>query len=146
MYHSIYFIDGNVTKNTWTDWHLIPTARPVLPQPSPAYNFVDIPGKDGSLDLSDYLIGRPTYSDRSGAFEFFVDNDHEDWTAIRAALAAFFNGKRMKMWLEDDPLYYYEGRFFFRGWTPDASYSKVTIEYRVSPYRYLVGSDEEAGL
>lgn len=150
MYHSINFIDENdVAKNTWEDWHLIPVARPVVPQPNPTYTYVEIPGMDGSLDFTDYLIGRPTYSDRSGSFEFYVDHrapGYQDWTVTRAALAAFLNGRVMKMQLEDDPDYYYLGRFLFRAWTPDASYSKVTIEYRVNPYRYLVSTDEEAGL
>ena len=147
MYHSLYFIDDNVIKNTWADWHLIPTTRPVLPQPSPTFTYVDIPGADGSMDLTDYLIGRPTFSDRSGSFEFYVDHRVSlDWATVRASLAEFFNGKVMKMYLEDDPNYYYIGRFFFRGWTPDQSYSRVTIEYRVKPYRYLRSNDQEAGL
>lgn len=145
MYHSLIFQAGNTTINTWDNWHLIPATRPVLTQPNPAYNFVEIPGSDGSMDLTDYLIGRPTYSDRQGSFEFYVENGYGDWTSRRAEIAAFLNGRNMRLYLEDDPNYYYEGRFFFRGWTPDASHSKVTIEYRVKPYRYTANG-EEAGL
>lgn len=145
MYHSLIFQDGNTRINTWDNWHLIPAARPVVVQPTPAYTYVDIPGADGSMDLSDYLIGRPTYSDRQGTFEFYVANDYGNWAARRAEIASFLNGKKMKVYLEDEPQYYYEGRFFFKSWTPDASHSKVTIEYRVKPYRYLVNG-EEAGL
>lgn len=145
MYHSLIFQAGNTTINTWDNWHLIPATRPVLTQPTPVYNYVDIPGSDGSMDLTDYLIGRPTYSDRQGSFEFYVANDYGNWANRRAEIAAFLNGRNMKLFLEDDPDYYYEGRFFFKGWTPDASHSKVNIEYRVKPYRYTVNG-EEAGL
>lgn len=151
MYHSLIFKSGNTTINTWDNWHLIPVTRPVLAQPNPVYNFVDIPGSDGSMDLTDYLIGRPTYSDRQGSFEFYVANESSNgesfgnWANRRAQIAAFLNGRKMKMYLEDDPNYYYEGRFFLKAWTPDASHSKVTIEYRVKPYRYL-SNGQEAGL
>ena len=145
MYHSLIFQLGNTKVNTWDNWHLIPTTRPVLAQPTPVYNYVEIPGADGSLDLTDYLIGRPTYSDRIGTFEFYVANDYGNWASRRAEIAAFLNGRKMKLYLEDEPQYYYEGRFFFKAWTPDASHSKVSIDYRVSPYRHLVNGGE-AGL
>lgn len=145
MYHSLIFQYGNIKRNTWDNWHLIPVTRPVMAQPTPAYNYVEIPGADGSMDLTDYLIGRPTYSDRQGTFEFYVANDYGNWESRRAEIASFLNGSKMKVYLEDDPQHYYEGRFFFKSWTPDASHSKVTIEYRVKPYRYLVNGGE-AGL
>jgi phage-related protein len=91
------------------------------------------------------LVGRPTYSDRQGSFEFYVDNDYGDWASRRKEIAAFLDGRKLKMHLEDDPNYYYEGRFYFKQWTPDASHSRVTIEYRLKPYRYL-SNGKEAGL
>ena len=145
MYHSLIFQYGNTKINTWDNWHLIPDGRPVVAQPNPVYTYVDIPGADGSMDLTDYLVGRPTYSDRTGTFEFYVANDYGNWASRRAEIAAFLNGKKMKVYLEDEPQYYYEGRFFFKGWSPGASHSKVTIEYRLKPYRYLVNGGE-AGL
>lgn len=145
MYHSLNFRLGNTQVNTWDNWHLIPAVRPVVAQPTPVYTFVDIPGADGSLDLSDYLVGRPTYSDRQGSWEFYVENDYGDWAFRRAEIAAFLNGRVMQVYLEDEPNYYYEGRFWFKQWTPDASHSRVTIEYRLKPYRYQANG-KEAGL
>ena len=43
MYHSITF--GN--KNTWNDWHLIPTSRPVFGLPSLKKKTLDIQGGAG---------------------------------------------------------------------------------------------------
>ena len=145
MYHSLIFQSGNIKINTWDNWHLIPTQRPVLPMPTPQYNFVDIPGSDGSMDLTDYLVGRPTYSDRQGTFDFYVVNDYGDWASRRDEIAAFLNGSKMKLYLEDDPKYYYEGRFMLKEWRADPNYSHVVIEYRVKPYKYL-SNGREAGL
>ena len=153
MYHSITFTAGSLRKNTWSDWHLIPVTRPVFAQPNPVYNYVEVPGADGSLDLTDYLVGRPTYSDRQGTFEFYVVNEsssgqsYGNYADRKAEIAAFFDGRKMNAYPEDEGGRYYEGRFFFKGWTPDASHSKVTIEYRVKPYwhKNLPGG-QEAGL
>ena len=147
MYHSLIFqADGETKKyNTWDNWHLIPSSRPTFVQPSPVYKFVDIPGADGQKDLTDYLIGRPTYSNRQGSFEFIVANGWGEWFMRRTELAKYFNGRYLKCYFEDEPKYYYYGRFFFKDWKSDANFSKVTIEYQVKPYRYNKNG-EEAGL
>ena len=63
MYHSITL----GTKNTWDDWHLIPTSRPVVNPPSVKTNMIEIPGGDGVLDLTTALAGRVLYKNRTGA-------------------------------------------------------------------------------
>lgn len=142
-YHSVTFkyTDANKierTFNTWTNWNLIPVSRPMIAQPNPIYTYVDIPGADGSLDLTDYLVGRPTYSDRSGSFQFYVINNDggKNWPKRKAELASVLDGKIMKISLDDDRDHYYKGRCYFRQWSPGADFSQVTIEYRVGPYRY----------
>lgn len=143
-YHSLIFKDGSITRNTWNHWHLIPSAQPVVAQPTVNYKYVDIPGRDGSLDFSDYLIGRPTYGDRSGSFSFYVANEdpqtgksYGTWANRKQEIAQFLDGRKLlKMVLEDDMNYYYVGRFFLKDWSPGANFSQVTIEYRVKPYKY----------
>ena len=63
-----------VIANTWTDWHLIPSSRPSVVPPTIVTKYVEIPGADGVLDLSNFLTGRPTYGQRQGSFSFVVDN------------------------------------------------------------------------
>ena len=153
MYHSIYFgeltLDENTgkfltttTKNTWNDWYLIPSSKPIVAQAGVSTNFVDIPGRrDGPIDMSEYLTGSPIYGQRSGSFEFYIDPDHEYWETIRMKIASYLHGKRMKMCLEDDPMYYYEGRFSLSGMTSEAITDKITITYAVGPYKYRIKDD-----
>ncbi|MBE6724980.1 MAG: hypothetical protein E7576_07270 [Ruminococcaceae bacterium] len=142
MYHSITF--GN--KNTYSDWHLVPSSRPVVDPPKPKTQYVDIPGADGSIDLTESLAGRPVFSDRQGSFEFIVLNDFNldnysyDWNSVYTAVLSYLHGKRMRMVLEDDPTYFYEGRFSVNGWKSDANNSKITIDYVVGPYKYPVSN------
>lgn len=158
-YHSINFAkrvgSDTLYRNTWDSWHLIPSSSPRFVQPSPIYKFIDIPGSDGQMDLTDYLSGRPTYSMRQGSFEFLIQNGYENYETVRTALADFFDGSQFTAFLDDDYdteseeyKYYYGGRFFFRAWNPSVTASSVIIEYQVRPFRYIETQEgmKEAGL
>lgn len=132
MYHSVVFGD----KNTWDDWHIVPSSRPTFSMPEVKENFVDIPGADGIIDLTDSLIKRPTYKNREGDFEFIVVNDYGEWSERYSEIANFLHGRAMKCYLEDDPGYYYQGRFSVDNWKSDKNWSLITIKYNVEPYKY----------
>ena len=138
--HSITFrtINGQSQVNTWTDWFLIPTSRPSISIPTYSNKYVEIPGMNGSYDLTNYLVSSNVYSDRSGNFEFVVDNDHISWIDVARRITLFINGQKLRMIFSDDPNYYYEGRFTFDSFQSDQANSKVVINYRVSPIRHSV--------
>lgn len=150
MYHSIIFgadkdnitSDGKlVGMNTWDNWHLIPSSRPSVVQAQPVLSMVEIPGREeGSIDLSEYLTGSIQYSQRNGNFEFIVDNDHENWITLLDRITTYLHGKKMYMVLEDDPNYYYEGRFTLDQWASESWNSKVVINYVVGPYKYRLNA------
>ena len=139
MYHSITFGD----KNTWTDWHLIPQSRPVFLPPDMKTNYVDIPGADGHLDLSEALTGSVLYKTRTGSISFYVDNGHEEWYHIYAEIMNYLHGQKMYAILEDDPSFYYEGRFTVNSWKSEPHNSEIVIEYDVSPYKIDIQSSKE---
>lgn len=131
MYHSVTF--GN--KNTWDDWFLIPSSRPVFNPPEVKTNYLEIPGSDGVLDLTAALTGSPNYSNRIGSFEFIVDNGHKEWFEIYSEISNYLHGQVMKAILEDSPDYYYEGRFSVKEWKSDPTHSLITIDYNVDTYK-----------
>lgn len=134
MYHSITFGD----KNTWKDWHLIPSSRPVVNPPNKKKKIVDIPGADGSLDLSDVVSGGPVYENRNGQIEFIVENNFRKWNELYSEIMNYLHGKKMNMILEDDPDYYYQGVFYVINWDSGSNFSTITIEYDVKPYKYKI--------
>lgn len=140
MYHSITFGE----KNTWDDWHLIPSSRPLFNPPGVKTNYVDIPGGDGVLDLTTALAGRALYNNRTGSIEFYVENGFKDWTALYSEIMIYLHGQKMRAILEDDPAYYYEGRFNVNAWKSDKDRSVITIDYDVGPYKKdIYGSTDE---
>lgn len=140
MYHSITIGD----KNTWDDWHLIPATRPLFNPPTVKENMVNIPGGDGVLDLTASLAGRPTYNNRTGSWTFYVQNGFQDWSVLYSEIMVYLHGQTFKAILEDDPAYFYEGRFSVNQWKSNKDYSQIVINYNVGPYKKEInntGSD-----
>lgn len=131
MYHSITFGD----KNTWDDWHLVPSTRPVFNPPTLKKKTLEISGGNGLIDVSESLTGYPLYNNREGSIEFIVMNDYKRWEEAYSDVMNYLHGQFMKAFLEDDPEYYYEGRFTVNNWKSDSKWSLITIDYSLSPYK-----------
>lgn len=131
MYHSITYGE----KNTWDDWHLIPSSRPVFNPPSTKTQYVDLPGGNGQIDLTEALTGYPVYENRTGSHEFYVENGYKEWSDLYSEIMNYLHGKSMEAFLEDDPYYVYVGRFEVNGWKSDKWNSVITIDYNVYPYK-----------
>jgi hypothetical protein len=132
VYHSITFGD----KNTWDDWRLIPTSRPVLSPPAVREKLIDIPGRNGLFDLSTLFTNEPTYTNRVGSFEFIIHPDYfRNIDTVYSNVRNYLHGQRMQMLLEDDPDHYYEGLFFISNVGAGSSFNVITIDYNVSPYK-----------
>ena len=146
--HSIIFdYDKPYTKHTYKSFYLIPTSRPCFAPPQIKTVFAEVPGRDGHVDLTDAFLGRPAYGPRSGSFEFAVNHSEYglnkeslNWFHERNRLKAFFKGDVHTAVLEDDPGYYYVGRFSISEWNSqaDGTWSKVNIDYNVEPYKYSI--------
>lgn len=131
MYHSITFGD----KNTWDDWRLVPASRPLFNPPPQKTKVIDIPGMDSVIDLSQALTGYPIFGNRTGSLEFIVMNDFKAWQVAYSDIMGYLHGQNMHAVLEDDPEYYYEGRFTVNSWKSEKDRSRITIDYDVSPYK-----------
>lgn len=96
-------------------------------------NFVDIPGGDGSVDLTEAL-GEVKYKDRECTFTFtaFPDDDFEE---KKREVSNILNGKRCKIVVDKDPDYYWQGRCFVNKYKSDRLAHTIVIQATVSPYK-----------
>ena len=135
MYHSITIGD----RNTWGHWHLYPESRPLVVPPKRKTNYVNVPGMNGTLDFSEVLTGYPTYEMREGSWTFYVENGYGDWATRYTQIMNYLQqGKKYRVVFEDDPDYYYEGYLSVNQWQSVKDYSKITIDYKLFPYKYWV--------
>ena len=132
MYHSVTIGD----KNTYDDWFIVPSSRPLFEAPKPKTKLVDVPGANGQWDLSTALTGYPVFEPREGNWEFYVLNDHGEWSDRYSEIMTYLHGKKLDAILEDDPDWHYTGRFAVDQWKSEKDYSKIVISYIVDPYKY----------
>lgn len=133
-YHSINI--GDI--NTWDDWHIVPSSRPLIAAPQVKTSFISLPGGDGALDLTDVLAGRPTYERRTGSWEFIVMNDYGNWYERYSEIMAYLQGMQYRIIFDDDPEYYYIGRLAVNEWRSEPNWSRIVINYNVDPYKRSV--------
>jgi len=136
MYHSVTF--GN--KNTWDDWRLVPSSRPLFNPPAQKTKILEIPGGDGVIDLSQALTGYPVYQNRTGSMEFIVMNGFKAWYMAYSDIMDYLHGQTMRAILEDDPEHFYEGRFAINSWKSEKDWSRIVIDYDVGPYKWSTES------
>lgn len=135
--HSVNFVIDSTTRNTYDNWHFVPSERPVIAPPEVKENYVDLPGANGFLDLTEVLTGAVTYGPRTGTLEFMVESfkTFGSWAEAYSTVLDFLHGKAGRMILDDDPDYYYEGRFTVDPWKSEESWSTISINYRLKPYK-----------
>lgn len=135
MYHSLIINVGEDYINTWDDWFLIPSSRPVISPPIERTKFVTVPGRDGNLDYSQSVSGKPTFDNRTGKIEFYLENDIPgwDWETAYTTICETLKGQRVRMALEDNPAHYYEGLIWVNQYKSAKGHSTITLEYNLHP-------------
>ena len=93
------------TKWAHADYGLI-VAPYAIPMPEPQTSFVEIPGRDGALDLSE-AFGTVRYTDRVIPLTLYARAPFD--TAV-STFAADVHGRRMNVIFDRDPTFYYDGR------------------------------------
>lgn len=140
MYHSLIINVDDHYINTWDDWFLIPSSRPVISPPIERTNFVTVPGRDGKLDYSQSVSGRAVFDNRTGKIEFYLENDVQgwDWETAYTTICETLKGKRVRFALEDNPAHYYEGLLWVNAFKSQKGNSIITLEYNVHPTMYIL--------
>lgn len=138
MYHSL-IISG---KNTFSEWGMVPTSRPVVNPPEVKTTYVDLPASHGVLDYTTVLLGEPPLGQRRGSWEFAL-RPGSSWIYVYESVMNYLHGRRHTVILEDDPLYQYVGRLSVNKWRSDPSYSLITINYDLDPFKYNVTDSTE---
>ena len=118
------------TKWAHADYGLI-VAPYAIPMPEPQTNFVEIPGRDGALDLSE-AFGTVRYADRVIPLTLYA---RAPFDVLISSLAADVHGRRMNVIFDRDPTYYYDARMTIEDVERHWGYCELSLECRVKPYK-----------
>jgi len=122
-------------KHTLTDFGMYPKSKIIFNPPEVKRTIVDVPEADGILDYTGLLTGKIAYGDRVGTLEFLALTS-TDYAAIYSQVLAHFHGKEMRVVLDDDPQFFYKGRFSVSKWKSVEGASSIAIDYDLEPYKY----------
>jgi phage-related protein len=108
-----------------------------IPAAVPKTNYIDIPGGDGSLDLSE-VHGDIKYNDRECAFTFTVAQSirESEWEERKTLVCNALNGRTFNITLDKDPDYYYTGRCTIDGYSVEKRLRQIVVKAKVKPWKY----------
>lgn len=156
--HSLIFsedLQGTNEINTYIDWGLVPAKRPRIKKPPLKEHYIDLPGSNGYIDVTELLSGGPTFGSREDSITFYVDydrlkvahpewfNEHYNqslllysaWDTLYDAVTEYLHGQYRYMRLSDNPKWFYKGRWRVDDFLSEANYSQITIDYHLEPFK-----------
>lgn len=121
-------------KHSIIDWDLLMVSKSI-PLPEPKTISVDIPGRDGKIDLSN-AFGEIKYENRTLTFDFDIFSNPSDWWELREKIAQTLYDKKIKIILDQDSNYYYLGRCKITSFTTTFTVAHISIECDCEPFKY----------
>lgn len=133
-------------KHSYNDLGLILASKSVG-YPEVKSRYIEVPGRDGDIDETEILTGRPAYGNRNIKLTFMLLNEkYRDWSAVMSKIAGLIHGKKLRVIFDDDRGYYYVGRCSVEPISANKKAGKVTISINADTYKYLISGSEEPWL
>lgn len=134
-----------IRRRTWEDWHIIPTTMPIVARTQPKMNYQSTYAAQGGIDMTDAVLGYPVYERREGSWEFSIINSYVDINGqtvqtlqsdlLITKIMEIINGRPLYMVLDDDPDFFYYGRFWIEDVKRSETLTGVVIKYSLNPWK-----------
>lgn len=128
--------------DTYGQWDFFLVTKTITP-PRPKIYKVDVPGGNGSLDLTESIFGAIAYEDRTITMKFRSISDANLWDIKRTQILAALHGRRMKLIFDDEQSYYYEGRVIVTSFVYNRDVAEMEIEADCDPFKYEISNTGE---
>lgn len=121
-------------RHSFDDLKLI-LSKKEMGSPSVKVQKIDIPGADSALDLTDFF-GEPKYGDVTHRFDFSTNVPQVEFITLFSTVKNAIHGKKMRIILDDDPLFFWIGRCHVSSFTSENGIGTITVECDCEPYKY----------
>ena len=121
--------------HSFNDLKLILQPGKEIGSPEVKVRKIDIEGADSSLDLTDFF-GEPKYEDMIHKFSFATIVPQAQFLSLFSTVKNALHGKKMRIILDDDPLFYYMGRVKVLPFTNEKNVGMIAVECDCEPYKY----------
>lgn len=134
----VIFLKGITFGNyhSYDDFRLILGSQEIG-SPDIKENKIKIEGADGDLDFTDFF-GSPKYENVRHKFNFSTIVPQAEFLSLFSTVKNAIHGKKLRIILDDDPLFYYIGRCFVSKFTNEKGIGIVSVECDCEPYKYKI--------
>lgn len=122
------------TYHSYDDFSLILNSKDIA-APKTKTVKIDVEGADGSIDLTEFF-GEPKYEDCTHKFQFSTIVPQSEFLTLFSTIKNAIHGKKLRIVLDDDPLFYYVGRCFVSSFTSEKNIGKIAVECDCEPWKY----------
>lgn len=141
---SIYVESTKKTFHTLNDWDLALGNNNYIGDPVMETNYINVPYRDGYIDASTAMTGRPVYKARPLAFKLGGLRDRMNWDPIISNLRNEIHGRICKITIDNDPHYYWRGRVYIEGFDRVRELGEFTLNIpKAEPYKYYYKDSTE---
>lgn len=136
-------IGATIGEKHTSDWGLGMTDYKIdIPQPKVIK--IDVPYRNGSLDITDYFLGsNQVFEDRNIELTFLHIGDYQNFENTVSTISNYLHGKLMRIILDTDKSFYYFGRLEISREKVDKVTSQITLSGQIDPYKYERYSSSE---
>lgn len=120
--------------HSYDDFSLIMSSKEIA-APKTKTVKIDVPGADGSIDLTDYF-GEPKYEDCTHKFQFSTIVPQSEFLTRFSTIKNAIHGKKLRIVLDDDPGFFYIGRCYVSSFTNDKNIGRISVECDCEPWKY----------
>lgn len=120
--------------HSYNDFRLLLTSKEIG-SPKVKIRKIEIESADSALDLTDFF-GEPKYEDVTHKFSFSTIVPQSEFLSLFSTVKNAIHGKKMRVILDDDPLFYYVGRPEVSQFTNDRNIGTIDIEVECEPYKF----------
>ena len=130
----ITIILNNAWIHTGDDLDLVQEKKEIG-KPTPQSFTVQVPGRNGLLNLTKGLTGKVTYYNRPLSFQYFGTGDRERLLYLDAYMSRF-HGETIRIIDDDYPGHYYEGEAKIETtFAPSGNYITIKLTVDAQPFR-----------
>lgn len=122
------------TKHSYDDFGLILTSKNIT-LPKAKTKIIEVPGADGVIDLTESLTDDVKYNNRTLSFTFTVIDPMASWASVLSEVANFLHGRKLRIHMDWDKNYYYEGRCAINQFKTNKRTATIAVDCDCDPYK-----------
>ena len=121
--------------HSYKDFRMLMQPGKEIASPAVKVRKIEIEGADSALDYTDFF-GEPKYEDMTHKFNFATIVPEGEFLSLFSTIKNAIHGKKMRIILDDDPLFFYMGRPYVSQFTNERNVGIIHIEVECEPYKY----------